>query len=71
MTGVLDRDAIEQLIENGRAQQLTSAQTADQIVALAEDPTWVKAMTHPVRGEILSLLRRDGPLSPHPGHQAP
>jgi len=29
-----------------------------------QDPAWGNAMNHPLRGEILHLLRRDGPLSP-------
>lgn len=64
MTGVLDTDAIAQLISDGRARRLSSSEIAQQIVAMVEDPTWARAMSHPLRGAILRLLRREGPLSP-------
>jgi len=64
MTGVLDTDAIAQLISDGRARRLSSSEIARQIVAMVEDPAWAKAMGHPLRGAILRLLRREGPLSP-------
>jgi helix-turn-helix protein len=63
MTGVADRDAIEQLIIDGRAQQLSSREIADQIAALFDDPAWAKAIGHPLRAEILRRLRA-GPVSP-------
>ena len=64
MTGVLDTDAIAQVISDGRARRLSSSEIAQQIVAMVDDPTWAKAMSHPLRGAILQLLRRDGPPSP-------
>lgn len=64
MSGVMDRAAIAQLIHDGRAQELSSDEIADQIIALTEDPTWGKAMSHPTRGAILRLLRNRGPTSP-------
>lgn len=64
MTAALDRDVIARLIHNGRAQGLADEAIADQIVALAVDPTWAKAMSHPTRGVIIRLLREHGPLSP-------
>jgi DNA-binding transcriptional ArsR family regulator len=63
MTGLADRDAIEQLIIDGRAQELSSREIADQIAALFDDPAWAKAIGHPLRAEILRRLRA-GPVSP-------
>jgi DNA-binding transcriptional ArsR family regulator len=63
MAGLADRDAIERLIIDGRAQDLSSREIADQIAALFDDPGWAKAIGHPLRAEILRALRA-GPLSP-------
>lgn len=38
MTGVLDTDAIAQVISDGRAHRLFSREIAQQIVAMVEDP---------------------------------
>lgn len=64
MSGVFDVDAIEQLIGDGRARHLSNRQLAEQLLALAEDPTWAKAISNPLRAQILGLLRREGSLSP-------
>lgn len=48
MTGVLDTDAIAQVISDGRARRLSSSEIAQQIVAMVEDPTWAEAMSHPL-----------------------
>jgi hypothetical protein len=61
----MNRDDLTTLIGNGRQQQLSDAEIADSILALAEnDATWAKALSHPLRGGILRLLRRDASLSP-------
>lgn len=64
MTALLDSETVEALIEAGRQRGESSRAIADRIVALTEDPAWAKAMTHPVRGTILRLLREHGELSP-------
>jgi predicted ArsR family transcriptional regulator len=61
----MNRDDLTTLISNGRQRQLSDAEIADSILSLAEnDATWAKALSHPLRGGILRLLRRDGSLSP-------
>jgi len=61
---VVDRAAIAAIIGAGREQNLGDDEVADQILQLMENPTWAKALSHPTRGEILRLLREDGPYSP-------
>jgi hypothetical protein len=62
---MMNRDDLTALIGNGREQRMSDAEIADSILALAEnDATWAKAVSHPLRGGILRLLRRDASLSP-------
>jgi len=58
------RTCVQRAIATGTPQELSSDEIADQIVALTEDATWAKAMSHPTRGAILRLLRSRGPTSP-------
>jgi hypothetical protein len=64
MAALLDSATVEALIEDGRRRELSSKAIAEQIVALVDNPAWVKAMAHPSRGKILDLLRKQGKLSP-------
>jgi DNA-binding transcriptional ArsR family regulator len=63
MGGILDHDTVERLIRQGRVEELSSSEIADQIIALTEDTARAKAMSHPMRSAILQLLR-EGPSSP-------
>jgi DNA-binding transcriptional ArsR family regulator len=61
----MNRDDLITLIADARRRRLSNPEIADAILALAEtDATWAKALSHPARGGILRLLRRDGSLSP-------
>lgn len=65
MSSLVGRDRLARLVGEWRAEQLTDEQTADRILALlGSDAVWTKAYGHPLRGEILTLLRERGPLSP-------
>jgi len=59
-----DGDALQAVIEDGRRRDLPSEQFAASILKLLEDPVWAKAMGHPVRAQILRLMRAGGELSP-------
>jgi hypothetical protein len=62
---VMNRDQLTEVIRDGRRRRLSDAAIADHILVLAEtDATWAKALSHPARGGILRLMRRDGRLSP-------
>lgn len=62
---MMNRDQLTALIGDGRKHRLSDEEIADAVLALAEgDATWAKAVSHPLRGAILRLLRRDGSLSP-------
>lgn len=63
-----DAEALEALIEDGSRRGLSSREIADSILALFEDPAWVKAMAHPARARILRLMRDHGELSPVSAH---
>ncbi len=56
-------DAIERVIREGRADNLSDREIAEQISALPDDPVWARAVSHPIRAEIVRLLR-EGPISP-------
>jgi DNA-binding transcriptional ArsR family regulator len=56
-------DAIERVIREGRAKDLSDRELAEQIAALPDDPIWARAVSHPIRADIIGLLRA-GPLSP-------
>jgi DNA-binding transcriptional ArsR family regulator len=56
-------DAIERVIREGRATHLSDRELAEQIAALPDDPTWARAVSHPIRAEIIRLLR-EGDVSP-------
>jgi DNA-binding transcriptional ArsR family regulator len=56
-------DAIERVLREGRADSLSDRAIAEQIAALPDDPTWARAVSHPIRVDIVRLLR-EGPLSP-------
>ena len=60
----LDAGAVAQLIRDGLARGNSVETIAEQIVALISDPAWARAMSHPTRGAILRLLRRNGTVSP-------
>jgi DNA-binding transcriptional ArsR family regulator len=61
----MNRNQLTELINNGCERQLSTDEIVDGILALAEaDATWAKALSHPLRGNILRLMRRDGTLSP-------
>lgn len=61
----MNRDQLTELLQEARDRDLSSDEIADQILALAEtDATWARALSHPLRGAILRMLRRDGTLSP-------
>jgi len=55
---------VEQVITSGRRTGLSSREIAEQVLALTDDPGWAKAMSHPTRGAILRILRRDKSASP-------
>jgi len=55
---------VEDLIADGRRAGRSSREIAEQILALTEDPSWAKAMSHPLRGAILQILRREKSTSP-------
>jgi uncharacterized small protein (DUF1192 family) len=63
VSGLADRGAIEGLISEGRASRLSSREIAERVAAMFDDPAWAKAVSHPLRADILRLLRA-GPLSP-------
>lgn len=50
-------------VSDGRARELPGCEIAEQITALFENPSWAKAVSHPLRSAIVALLR-EGPLSP-------
>ena len=61
----MNRNQLTTLINDGNDRQLSTDEIVDGIIALAEaDATWAKALSHPLRGNIMRLLRRDGSLSP-------
>lgn len=61
----MNRDKLTEIIRDGRRRRLSDAAIADSVLFLAEnDATWAKALSHPARGGILRLMRRDGRLSP-------
>jgi predicted transcriptional regulator len=61
----MNRTQLTALINDGHDRRLSTDEIVDEILALAEaDATWAKALSHPLRGNILRLLRRDGSLSP-------
>ena len=61
----MNRNQLTELINDGTDRQLSTDEIVDGILALAEaDATWAKALSHPLRGNILRLMRRDGSLSP-------
>jgi DNA-binding transcriptional ArsR family regulator len=55
--------AIERLLLEGRTQGASAREMAEKIADLPPDTSWAKAVSHPLRAEILRMLR-DGPLSP-------
>lgn len=62
---MMNREALTDLIADGRRRELDDASLADAILALAEtDATWAKALSHPARGGIIRLMRSNGTLSP-------
>jgi DNA-binding transcriptional ArsR family regulator len=61
-------DDIEALLRAGRVNGTPARELAEQIFDLSSDPAWAKATLHPVRAQILQLLR-DGPLSPNQASQ--
>ena len=61
----MNRTQLTALINDGADRQLSTDEIVDGILALAEgDSTWAKALSHPLRGDILRLMRREGTLSP-------
>jgi DNA-binding transcriptional ArsR family regulator len=61
----MNRTQLTALLNDGSDRQLSTDQIVDEILALAEgDSTWAKALSHPLRGNILRLMRREGSLSP-------
>ena len=63
----MNHEQLVTIIENGRMREASSDEIADEILNLDAteiDTTWAKAMSHPLRAEIVGLLRREGPLSP-------
>jgi DNA-binding transcriptional ArsR family regulator len=56
-------DAIERVLRAGHADGLSERAIAEQIAALPDDPIWARAVSHPIRADIVRLLH-DGPLSP-------
>jgi hypothetical protein len=62
---MMNREALTNLIAEGRRRKLDDAALAEEILALAEtDATWAKALSHPARGGIIRLMRANGTLSP-------
>jgi helix-turn-helix protein len=62
---MMNREALTDLIADGRRRELDDAELADAILTLAEtDATWAKALSHPARGGIIRLMRSNGTLSP-------
>jgi hypothetical protein len=61
----MNRTQLTALLNDGSARQLSTDELVDEILALAEgDVTWAKALSHPLRGNILRIMRREGSLSP-------
>jgi hypothetical protein len=61
----MNRDLLTEVIRDGRRRRLSDSAIAESVLGLAEtDATWAKALSHPARGSILRLMRRDGVLSP-------
>jgi predicted transcriptional regulator len=61
----MNRNTLTEVIRDGRRRRLSDAAIADSVLFLAEtDATWAKALSHPARGGILRLMRREGRLSP-------
>ena len=62
---MMNKEQLTNVIADGGRRRSADGEIADAVLDLAEnDATWAKAFSHPARGGILALTRRDGSLSP-------
>jgi DNA-binding transcriptional ArsR family regulator len=65
MTVRVSRAGLAEIIRTGRERRLSDDEVAGEIFGLlTSGGAWGKTFQHPLRGEIVDLLEREGPMSP-------